>query len=181
MKTSLDRSLGNTMNPYLALLLLFGICLLQFTVMPKAGIDEVAPMLPLLAVVSWSLLRGPIAGAWWALVLGILLDFMSIELLGTYLAPMLLVAAIAGLGSRRLFTQRLWLPIMVTTLGTLGFLALHLGIIRLTGGYVDWNLDALLRLTLRPLLLNLLWLPLIYFPLRHLSNRYGEASIGWER
>ena len=36
MSANFDRSSASSMNPYLGLLLLFGICLLQITVMPQA-------------------------------------------------------------------------------------------------------------------------------------------------
>lgn len=167
-------------NLYL-LLLLFALVQLQATLMPQAALGQSMPLLPVIAVVSWSILRGPAAGTWWALIMGLLLDWRSPEPLGVYSLAMLLVALVSGLGSRRIFAHNLLLPAVLVMLGTSVFLLSQLIMVELAGGNLSWDRASLVGLLVPGVMLNLLWLPVIYFPLRAVAEGLGDPRIGWER
>ncbi len=169
------------MNPYLAGAFLVGLVIVQSTVMPHAMIANAPPLLPVIAVVCWGILRGPVAAAWWALGLGILLDAISFMPPGFYTLPMLCVAALVALVGRRLFENNLLLPLGLTVAATLVFTLVQYGLLSLEATYVPLSTVALARVTLPVVVLNLLWLPALYFLLRPLARRGGEPRIGWER
>ena len=64
------------MNLYAAILLLSAVAIAQSTVMPHLTIMGVKPDLMLLAVMSWSLLRGSEEGLVWAFIGGLALDLL---------------------------------------------------------------------------------------------------------
>ena len=51
----------------------------------------------------------------------------------------------------------------------------------LWGGVAPWEIDGVGRDLLHVLALNLLWLPIIYLPLRVLAHRARGPRIEWER
>jgi rod shape-determining protein MreD len=166
-------------NPYSATLLLAALALLQTTVMPSASLGYVRPLLPLLAVVTWGLHRGPISGAWWALAGGIFLDALSPAPVGTYTLPLLAAAGVVALVRARLYPTSLLLPIAVVAAATVAFTVVQrvLLTVRLPG--VSWAPGVLTEELLPAIALNLLWLPLLYFPLRSLA-RASQERIEWE-
>jgi rod shape-determining protein MreD len=173
--------------PYLTLLALGLLVALQSSLVPYAALGPAKPLLPLLAVVSWGLLRGPRAAAWWALALGVLMDFVSPAPFGFYSVPMLAAAAVTALGRGRLADRNVLVPGMAAAAATVSFFAIQrLGLAailsRMPGSLETTWLWADIADELLPgLVLNLLWMPVLYFPLRALANRAAPPSIGWER
>jgi rod shape-determining protein MreD len=168
-------------SPYAALVVLGLTVLAQITLMPAAAIGGARPFLPLLVVVSWGLLRGPLAALGWALAVGAMLDAVSPAPFGYYIVTMLVVAAVVTLGHGRLFASNLLLPSLLVVAATLAFLAAQLAPIALTGQLTVWQPGDLATLAAKSVLLSLVWLPIVYFPLRALT-RWGEhPRIDWER
>jgi rod shape-determining protein MreD len=155
--------------------------IVQSTVMPHAMIAGEPPLLPVIAVVCWGILRGPLAAAWWALALGILLDTISFMPPGFYTVPMLCVAALVAMVGRRLFENNLLLPLGLTVAATVVFTLVQYSLLSLEAAYLPVSVEALTRVTLPVVVLNLLWLPALYFLLRAFARRGGEPRIGWER
>jgi rod shape-determining protein MreD len=169
------------MNPYLAGAFLVGLVIVQSTVMPHAMIANTPPLLPVVAVVCWGILRGPLAAAWWALGLGILLDAVSFMPAGFYTLPMLAVAGVVALVGRRLFENNLLLPLGLTVAATLVYTLVQYGLLSLGSTYAPMSAEALARVTVPVVVLNLLWLPALFFLLRAISGWSGQPRIGWER
>lgn len=168
-------------SPYIGLALAMLIALLQSTVMPHAAIAGSVPMLPVAAVVSWGILRGPNSGGWWALSLGWLLDWRSTAGFGAYTLPLLAVALLTALGGRRVFSSNLMLPGFLTAVGSMLFCLLHQALVVPLEMAEVWQAQALVSMIAPAVVLNLLWLPVIYFPTRALTERMAEPRIGWER
>ena len=175
------------MAPYLTILLILGLVALQSALMPFASLGPAKPLLPLLAVVAWGLLRGPRAAAWWALGLGFLLDFASPGPFGLYTVPLLGAAAVTALGKSRLASGNILLPGIAAAAATGAFYLVQRGMLAIlisrTTGRADltWQLAEVADELLPVLALNLLWMPVLYFPLRTLARRTAPPSIGWER
>ncbi|HRA20472.1 MAG TPA: rod shape-determining protein MreD [Anaerolineae bacterium] len=168
------------MRPLLLALMLTGAVQLQLSAMPAAALDGAIPNLPLLVAVSACLLLGPEQAAWWALLMGWLLDWRSGSF-AAYSLPLLSVVLLAGLGRRRVFTGGLALTAALTALGSL----LHLGVqLLLAGRWAEsglWTPQLLAGIALRATLVNLLWLPVVFAPLRMLVRWLAPPSMGWER
>jgi rod shape-determining protein MreD len=167
-------------SPYLAVLILVVIALIQTTVMPFAAFAGVRPMLPLLAVVSWGLCRSALEAAWWALAAGIALDALSGQPWGTYTVPLLAACAVVALASRRLHPTTILLPVAVVAGATIVFGLVQRLLLAMRGQAVPWSLGDLAGEWLLAVLLNLLWLPVLYFPLRAVA-RASRPRMDWER
>lgn len=169
------------MTPYLQLVLLGALAVAQTTVMTSAKLGTVKPLLPLLAVVSWTLLRGPVSGAWWAVAAGILLDVVSPGGGAYYTVPLVAAAAAVAAGRARLFPGHPLIPWVLTAVATACFVLVQRTLLPLAGAEVVWSSRALAREMLPELALNLLWLPAVYVPLRALARRERGPRLAWER
>jgi rod shape-determining protein MreD len=168
-------------SPYVALVVLGVTVLAQVTLMPAAALGDARPFLPLLLVVSWGLIRGPVAALGWALAAGAMLDAVSPTPFGYYLVAMLAVAAIVALGYNRLFASNMLLPALVVIGATLAFLVAQLAPLAISGRLVVWQAGDLATLAAKWALMSVVWLPIVYFPMRWLA-RWGEhPRIDWER
>ncbi len=166
------------MNPYAATLFLAALVLLQTTVTSHAAVNFTKPLLPLLAVVTWGLHRGPMSGAWWALAAGVFLDIVSSDPVGTYTLPMMAAAAVVAAVRARLHPTNLLLPVAVVAAATVAF-TISQRILLAVRVPISWSLTTLGEELLPAIALNLLWLPLLYFPLRAIA-RSAQERIEWE-
>ena len=156
----------------------------QTAVMPFAALSAVKPVLPILGVVSWGLVRGTIDAAWWALGLGFLMDALSPSPPGSYTLPMLAVAAVVMASRGRMFPSNLVLPGILAVLATVAFSLTQKAMIAVTlrdAPGVSWTGMALVNEILPAVVLNLLWLPALYFPLRYVAERTGPPRMEWGR
>ena len=166
------------MSPYLVCLLLVLIALAQTTLSPHLALLGVQPNLMLLAVLSWSLLRGGKEGMLWAFGGGMLLDILSAAPLGASSLSLLLVSFLSGLGKVTVFRTTFSLPLLVTFAGSLLHDSAFLTILYLMGWSVDWP-TSLWRLMLPAAGLNMVLMPLIYVLLRSLHERTKETDLAW--
>lgn len=167
-------------SPYgLALAVVVSV-LAQVSLMPSAALGAAVPLLPLLLVVSWAQLRGARAALAWALAAGLLCDQLSIAPLGTFTVPLLAATLVVAAGAGRL-ADALVMPAVFAAAATTVFVVVQLGVLGATGRVVDARPESVLRLVVPSVLLNLLWLPIVYFPLRWWARRGGPPRLAWER
>ena len=127
-------------NIYIAIPLMAVLTVLQTAVLPRFAIFGFVPLLPLLAVVAWGLLRSPDEGILWAFVGGFFLDLFSLSPMGSQsLALMGAVIAVTVI-QRSLPASRFVLPALLTAVATLVFMFIHLLLIRLAGFTINWEL-----------------------------------------
>ena len=170
------------MNVYTTALLLAGVALMQATVAPLAGLGGAQPEWALLVVVVWALVRGPRQALLWALVLGLMLDQLSPRPLGMYSVPLVLATLLAGTGHHIAFGTHLVLPVVMTLLSTLTYGLCQLALLSFArGAFVPWALAELAGVLLPVVALNLLWLPVVFFPLRALARRQAGPRMDWGR
>lgn len=166
------------MSPYLVCVLLVTIALAQTTLSPRLAILGVQPNLMLLAVLSWTLLRGGKEGMLWAFGGGMLLDMLSGTPFGALTLSLLLVSFMSGLGEGTIFRTTLSLPLVASFVGSLVHDLAFLAILQLMGWAVDWP-TSLWRLMLPAAGLNTAIMPLLYALLRWLDRRTKEAEVAW--
>jgi len=166
------------MNPYLYFGILFGLALLQSTVMPKITLLGVHPDLVLMAVTSWSLLRGAEEGMLWALISGIVLDLFSGAPFGIYSLALLIIGFAAGLGPRNVLRIDILAPILVIPVTTFVYVLVSMALLSILGWEMEWG--ARLRAVLLPsMLVNSLGMPFVYLPARLLHRRTAREEISW--
>lgn len=140
-------------------LLLFS-ALLQATFIPALGVFSVYPDFALVLLLIWSSVRGAAEGMVWAVGLGLWLDLLTLDPLGTHAIALLAVAAMGGAVRGRLFRSGAILPVLAVIVATLAYDLALVVIHILQGGQVD--VAGAMRLALLNALLNALLVPVLY-------------------
>jgi rod shape-determining protein MreD len=163
---------------YLVIPFLVVVALVQATVIPHLTIWGVYPDLPLLVVVSWSLLRGAREGMVWGFIAGVAVDLFSGAPFGAATLGLLAASLFTGLGQATVYRAHVALPLLVMFLATIVYDLVFLLILRVSGEAVDW-LPALLRVILPSAVLNALLTPIVLWAMRFLDNRFGREEMEW--
>ena len=166
------------MNLYLTVALLLVLALVQSTVMSRVTVLGVHPDLMLMAVTSWSLLRGTQEGMRWALVGGVALDLLSGARFGVSTLSLLIVSFLSSVGERNVFRFDLLVPLLAIPLATLLYNGAVLLLLRILGWPTEWG-TGLTRVVLPATLVNTLGMPIVYLVMRALDRRVGREEINW--
>ena len=154
------------------------VAILQTTLVPNFTIWGVFANLPLLIVVSWSLLRGPREGALWGFISGLMVDLLSGAPFGAATLSLVVVGFLAGLGEATVFRARIVLPMVLMFLATIVYDLLFLLIVQISGQPVAL-LESFWRLVLPSALLNAVLTPIFFLTMRWLYARYGRKEMEW--
>jgi rod shape-determining protein MreD len=132
----------------------------------------------LLAVVSWSILRGPGEGLRWAIIGGLCLDLLSGGPFGLQTLALLLVSLLVSLGEVRIFRSHIALPLAGATGATLLYYLANMGLLHLLRYPPPW-LAAFGKIVLPAMIFNTLVMVLIYPALRWLDKLTGQEELAW--
>jgi rod shape-determining protein MreD len=163
---------------YLVIPLLIVVALVQATIMPHLAIWGIFPDLPLLVVVSWSLLRGTNEGAAWGFIVGLAVDLLSGAPFGAATLSLVVVGYLSGFGKETVFGTHIALPMLAVFLATVGYDLLFLTVVQLGGSSVPW-LNSLLRIILPAAVLNALLMPIVLGVMRRLHIWFGHKEMEW--
>lgn len=141
-------------------LLLVTAAMAQATTLPALELIEVLPDITLVLLLVWSALRGLPEGMAWAFTLGIFIDILALDPLGTNALALLGVAVLGGLARRRFFLSNLVFPIVLSVAATFTH-ALVLLLLRSAGG-AALPIDSVIRLVFLQALLNAMVVPPLY-------------------
>lgn len=164
------------MTPYLVIPLLFLITIVQTALVPYLSTWGVFVDLPLLVVVSWSLLQGRREGLAWGLVAGVGIDVLSGAPFGAATLSLALVGFLTGLGEATVFRTHVALPLLAVFVATIIYDLLFLLIVRFLGQPVAW-LDSLFRAVLPSAALNAVLTPLVFLPMRLVHRRFVRKEM----
>jgi rod shape-determining protein MreD len=164
-------------NPYLAALLIIATALLQTSVLSRFALGGLTPDLMLLAVVSWSLLRGFESGLPLALAGGLVLDLLCGGPFGALTVSLVLASAVTSLSQRGFSRESLWLPMVGAGLGTLVYDGAYWLLLQ-TLGRSGGGTVGLMQVAVPGMFLNGLVMYPVYGLLRRLHQRtlFGRAS-----
>jgi rod shape-determining protein MreD len=123
---------------FIAIPLMAFLTLLQTAVLPRFPIFGLTPLLPLLAVIAWGLLRSPDEGILWAFVAGFFLDLFSASPLGSQSLAMMTAVAAVTLIQRPIPDSRFLIPALLTAVATFIYFTTYLILMRLAGFAIDW-------------------------------------------
>lgn len=166
-------------NIYLAVLLLVAGALGQSALAPYITLMGVKPNIPLLMVISWSIIQGAMEGVIWGFIGGLALDLFSGGPLGVSALILVIIGLLTNLGESNLLKSNMVLPLLA------GFIAscLYEGMQMLALQASGWNLplwEAITRVILPASLLNTVLMPGVYLPLRALSRAMRrEKELEW--
>lgn len=139
----------------------------------------VSPDLVLLLTVSAILLQGIREGILIALVGGLMLDALSGGPFGLATLSLVVVSLLAGLGEINVFRAAKFLPYLTIVTATLIYNLVFLFLLQMTGRVVVWG-ASLLRVVLPAMLVNLLFMPIVYGLCYWLRKRLGPQSVEWQ-
>jgi rod shape-determining protein MreD len=142
-----------------ALLLMFA-ALSQATFMPQAHLIQVIPDVTLVLLLVWSALRGVPEGMAYAFGLGIFLDVLALDPLGTNALALLPVALIGGMSRKRFFHSNLVFPLLLSVVATIAH-AVVLLLLRSTDG-IGVPFPTVIRFIFLQSLLNAIFVPPLY-------------------
>jgi rod shape-determining protein MreD len=163
---------------YLVAPLLIVIAILQSTVVPHLTIWDVFPDLPVLVVVSWSLLRGAGEGVVWGFISGLAVDLLSGAPFGAATLSFIAIGFLSGLGEATVFGAHVALPLITTFLATILYDLLFLLIVQISGNSVDW-MGSLFRIILPSAVFNAALMPIVFLAVRKLHTWFGREEMEW--
>ena len=150
----------------LVLLALFA----QIAVLPSINTFRVLPNLPLVLLLVWSSIRGIREGLFWAFGIGLLLDILALDPLGSNGLAFLAVVLLGGLGARRFFSSRLIFPVVLAVIATV-FHGLVILIVRNAEGGAT-PLSSIIRPVLSQAILNAILVPPCYW----IAGMFGRGD-----
>lgn len=159
------------MTVYIVIALLLLVAIVQTALIPYLSIWGIFADLPLLFVVSWSLLQGKRQGLLWGSIAGMCIDILSGAPFGAATLSLALVGFLAGLGQTTVFRYYMVLPLLTVFLATILYNILFLAITAILGEPVAW-LDSMLRIIQPSAVLNALLVPLVFVPMRFAHQRF---------
>ena len=158
--------------------MLLGLALIQSSIGPFLTVIGVHPDLVLVAVIGWTLLRGPGEGLVWALIGGLALDLLSGGPFGATTVALVIASLLASLGYGRVFGGYLTLPLALTFPLSLAYYLVYTLILSVLKEPIAW-IPALADIILPASVLNIAAMVFIYPLLRLLHRRTGREEIGW--
>jgi rod shape-determining protein MreD len=164
------RPLGRILFAVLLLL----TALLQSTFFPATGFLGIVPDFALVFLLIRSSTHGATEGLVWAAVLGLWIDLLVMDPLGTHVLALIVVALIGGATRDKLFRSGAILPILTVLAATLAY-SLVLSGLALLSGDATGGVGAI-RLAVMTSLLNALLVPLAYGVLL-VFDRWGPRRV----
>lgn len=148
------------MDRFLFTIVLMFMTLLQATFFPATELLSIIPDFALVFLLVWSASRGVQEGLLWAFGLGLWIDFLTLDPLGTHVIPLLAVAVIGGSVRGRLFRSGAVLPVVAVIGATLAFRVIEVLMQTFSGRGVE--VAGEVRLAILAAFLNALLVPLVY-------------------
>ena len=148
------------MDRFLFSIALMFVALLQATLFPASAVLNVIPDFALVLLLVWSASRGVEEGLLWAFGLGLWIDFLTLDPLGTHVLPLMVVAVIGGVTQGRLFRSGIVLPAVAVFGATMAYRLVGMTFNVFSGRTVEMSGE--IRLALLAALLNVMLVPLVY-------------------
>ncbi|MBN1200697.1 MAG: rod shape-determining protein MreD [Anaerolineae bacterium] len=121
------------MSNYIAIPVLMVAAIVNSAVMPEFRLGGGAPDVVFLLVISWGLLVDVRAALTWAVIGGVMQDWLSIAPLGTSALGLAMVVFAADTAFRQVPRGSLLIPPLVAGAGTVAYHLIVLGVLGLTG------------------------------------------------
>ncbi len=136
------------------------MALAQAALIPSINLLSISPNVVLVLILVWSAERGMAEGVIWTLPVGILLDLLALDPLGSNTLALLPVAVIGGLARRRLFHSGVIIPMVLVVAATIVHQIVGAVVSSATGA--SYSLGVTVRLSFLTALLNVAMVPVLY-------------------
>lgn len=134
--------------------------LIQATFLSTLGLIGIVPDITLVVLLIWSSSHGVTEGMAWAFGLGLWIDLLTMDPLGTHALALLIVGIIGGLMQGRFFRSGVFLPIAAAFGATIAYSIVAFLLTSAGGSGVD--LVGMARFSVLSAFINALLVPLVY-------------------
>ena len=159
--------------------ILFAATIAQATVLPKFSPIEIQPDIALVLLLVWCANTNTAEGLTWTFGLGILVDVLALDSLGTNGLALLPVALLSAASRKRIFQSRLMFPIALAVAAT--FLHAVVLLLLRSDSIGDAPLVTVVRLVFLQSLLNSILVPPLALFAGALSGRAAARSRPYRR
>ncbi len=136
------------------------MALAQAALIPAINVLSIGPNIVLVLILVWSAELGIAEGVIWTLPVGILLDLLALDPLGSNTLALIPVAVIGGIARRRLLHSGVIVPMVLVVVATIVHQTIGAIVSSATGS--SYSLEATVRLSLLTALLNVAIVPVLY-------------------
>ena len=143
----------------------FAMALVYTAALPYWRILGVTPDLVLVFVACWAMLRGQAEAMVVVPLAGTLRDLMTSDPLGTSVLALAPIVLLATLREFKVVETEFVPTLLVVVVGSVAYGIIALAVLAATGQAVPWS-EALVRAVLPAAIVNALFTPIIYLPLR---------------
>jgi rod shape-determining protein MreD len=164
------------MNPYAIGPLFVVVALLQSTVTSQVRILGASPDLTLMLAVACVLQWGVRESLAMVLVGGLMVDILTGAPFGCATLALVLISTLVGIGEVNVPRSVKILPYAAVAVGTIAYQLIWLVLLQLWGRTVLWG-PMLLRETLPSVLVNTLFMPLMYVVVRALNRHAPDEPV----
>jgi rod shape-determining protein MreD len=163
-----------------ALVVAFFLAVFSVSVMPYVKVLGVTPDFVLIFAVCWAVIRGQDEA--WVVVpaAGFLRDLATSDPLGTSALALIPVVVLAAAVRMRALDSDFLPTIAVVAASSLTYGIISMTVLGATGQHIEVG-QALFRVTLASVVVNALFTPILYLPIRWLSPPPGPAVLGSRR
>lgn len=168
------------MRYVIALLVAFFLAVFSVSVMPYVKVLGVTPDFVLIFAVCWAVIRGQDEA--WVVVpaAGFLRDLATSDPLGTSVLAMIPIVILAAAVRMRALESDFLPTIAVVAVSSITYGIISAAVLGATGQHIEVG-QALFRVTLAAAVVNALFTPILYLPIKWLSPPPGPAVLGSRR
>jgi len=156
----------------------FAIAVVYASALPYWRILGVTPDLVLIFVACWAMLRGQDEAMVVVPLAGFLRDLMTSDPLGTSVLALAPIVLLATLREFKIVETDFVPTVVVVVAGSLAYGVIALAVLAATGQTVPWS-DAIIRAVLPAVIVNGLFTPIIYLPLRWFQSARRPQGAGY--
>lgn len=158
----------------------FLLAVLSVSAMPYVKVLGVTPDFVLIFAVCWAVIRGQDEAVIVVPASGFMRDLMTSDPLGTSALAMIPIVLLAAAIRLRTLDSDFVPSIAVVAVGSFTYGLISMSVLGVTGQHIDL-FDAILRVVLPSVIVNALFCPIVYLPVRWLSPPPGPAILGSRR
>jgi rod shape-determining protein MreD len=158
----------------------FFLAILSVSAMPYVKILGVTPDFVLIFAVCWAVVRGQDEALIVVPAAGFIRDLTTSDPVGTSVLAMIPIVLFAAAIRFRTIDSEFPPAIVVTVLASVTYGIISMAVLAATGQHIDL-FDALVRVVLPSAVVNALFCPIVYLPVRWLSPPPGPAILGRRR
>lgn len=158
----------------------FLLAILSVSAMPYVKVLGVTPDLVLIFAVCWAVVRDQEEALVVVPAAGFIRDLTTSDPLGTSALALIPIVLLAAAIRLRTLDSDFLPTVAIAAVGSLTYGIISMSVLGVTGQHIEF-FDAMFRVVLPSIVVNALFTPIVYLPVRWLSPPPGPAILGSRR